>query len=88
MNPETVQTLTSTFEASAQQTEGGVEYWLTRDLQQLLGYDEWRNFGAVITKSKTACDMSGHSVLNHFVDVNNTIKHFPPAKQKMKKWKK
>jgi DNA-damage-inducible protein D len=39
MNAETIQTLTSTIEANAQQTEGGVEYWLARDLQHLLGYD-------------------------------------------------
>jgi len=44
MNTELVQTLTSTFEAHAQRTEGGVEYWLARDLQNLLGYAEWRNF--------------------------------------------
>ena len=35
MKTEIVQTLTSTFEAHAQQTEGGVEYWLARDLQHL-----------------------------------------------------
>ena len=36
--------LTETFEGHAQQTENGVEYWLARDLQKLLGYSEWRNF--------------------------------------------
>jgi DNA-damage-inducible protein D len=73
MKTELVQTLTTTFEAHAQQAEGGVEYWLARDLQYLLGYDEWRNFTAVITKAKTACEVSGHSVRDHFVDVNKTI---------------
>jgi hypothetical protein len=73
MNAEIIQTLTSTFEACAQQTEGGVEYWLARDIQHLLGYDEWRNFSAVISKAKTACDISGHAVRDHFVDVNKTI---------------
>ena len=73
MKTEVVQTLTATFEAHAQQTEGGVEYWLARDLQHLLGYDEWRNFTAVITKAKTACEVSDHSVSDHFVDVNKTI---------------
>ena len=73
MKTELVQTLTSTFEAHAQYTEGGIEYWLARDLQHLLGYDEWRNFNAVIIKAKTACEVSGHSVRDHFVDVNKTI---------------
>ncbi|ABM59874.1 hypothetical protein [Verminephrobacter eiseniae] len=48
MKSELVHALTSTFEGHAQQTDGGVEYWLARDLQHLLGYAEWRNFGTVI----------------------------------------
>lgn len=81
MNAEIVQTLTTAFEGHAQQTEGGIEYWLARDIQHLLGYDEWRNFTAVITKAKTACEVSGHSVRDHFVDVNKTIQ-MPKSAQK------
>lgn len=74
MNTELVQTLTTTFEAHAQQTEGGVEYWLARDLQNLLGYAEWRNFASsAISKAKTACEVSGHVVRDHFVDVNKMV---------------
>jgi DNA-damage-inducible protein D len=73
MKTELVQTLTETFEGHAQKTEQGVEYWLARDLQHLLGYAEWRNFGAVLSKAKTACELSGHPVTDHFVDVNKTI---------------
>ncbi|RQW04504.1 DNA damage-inducible protein D, partial [candidate division KSB1 bacterium] len=73
MKTELVHELTATFEAHAQQTEGGVEYWLARDLQHLLGYDEWRNFTAVIGKAKTACENTGHAVANHFVDVNKMV---------------
>ena len=73
MKTELVQTLTETFEGHAQKTEQGVEYWLARDLQHLLGYAEWRNFGAVLSKAKTACELSGHPVTDHFVGVNKTI---------------
>ena len=73
MKTELVQSLTNTFEGHAQKTEQGVEYWLARDLQHLLGYTEWRNFGAVLSKAKTACELSGHPVVDHFVDVNKTI---------------
>lgn len=73
MKTELVQTLTLTFEAHAQQTEGGVEYWLARDLQHLLGYDEWRNFNTAISKAKTACEVSGHRVADHFVGVNKMV---------------
>ena len=74
MKKELIQSLTTTFEAHAQQTEGGVEYWLVRDLQHLLGYAEWRNFNnTAISKAKTACEMSGHAVSDHFVDVNKMV---------------
>ncbi len=73
MQTEIVQTLTTAFEGHAQKTEGGVEFWLARDLQQLLGYTEWRNFTAVVIKAKTACEVSGHQCFDHFVDVNKMI---------------
>lgn len=73
MKKELVHSLTSTFEAHAQQTESGVEFWLARDLQHLLGYTEWRNFTLVINKAKTACEISGHVITDHFVDVNKMV---------------
>jgi DNA-damage-inducible protein D len=73
MKTELIHSLTSTFEGHAQQTEGGTEYWLARDLQHLLGYAEWRNFGLVISRAKVACEVSGHPVSDHFVDVNKMV---------------
>lgn len=73
MKHETVLTLTTTFEAHAQETEGGVEFWLARDLQHLLGYTKWDNFLNVVSKAKTACEVSGHEVLDHFADVGKMV---------------
>ncbi len=73
MKYELVQSLTDTFEANAQKTEGGVEYWLARDLQVLLGYTKWDNFINAISKARTACEVSGHQVLDHFAGVGKTI---------------
>jgi len=74
METTQIQAMTETFEGHAQQTENGVEYWLARDLQLLLGYAEWRNFNqTAISKAKTACEVSGHAVSDHFVDVNKMI---------------
>ncbi len=73
MKTEVVQALTTTFEGHAQKTESGVEFWLARDVQHLLGYAEWRNFTAVISKAKTACEMSQHSASDHFVAVNKMV---------------
>lgn len=74
METNLVHQLTNTFEGHAQQTETGVEYWLARDLQQLLGYSKWENFQAVIAKARTACEVSGHAVENHFPDVRKMVK--------------
>jgi len=74
MKSDQVITLTTTFEGHAQRTEDGVEYWLARDLQHLLGYAEWRNFHqTAISKAKTACEVSGHQVLDHFADVGKMV---------------
>ena len=73
MNIDTIQVLTETFEGHAQQTDGGIEYWLARDLQHLLGYAEWRNFTAVVTKAKTACEVSNYAISDHFVDVTKMV---------------
>ena len=73
MKTELIHSLTTSFEGHAQQTDGGTEYWLARDLQYLLGYAEWRNFGLVISRAKVACEVSGHPVSDHFVDVNKMV---------------
>ena len=73
METNQILSLTETFEGHAQQTENGVEYWLARDIQHLLGYKEWRNFLQVINKAKTACELSDNSIGNHFVDVNKMV---------------
>ena len=73
MKTEVIHTLTETFEAHAQQTENGVEYWLARDLQYLLGYSKWDNFLNVVSKAKTACEISGHPVADHFADVGKMV---------------
>lgn len=73
MQNDIVLMMTESFEGHAQETETGIEYWLARDLQHLLGYTEWRNFLKVITKAKTACEMSDHGIIDHFVDINKMV---------------
>lgn len=73
MKSEIIRTLTGNFEGHAQQTEGGVEFWLARDLQFLLGYSKWDNFLNVVSKAKTGCEVSGHEVENHFADVGKMV---------------
>jgi DNA-damage-inducible protein D len=64
--------LNKSFEESAYQ-ENGVEYWLARDLQLLLEYNEWRNFSKVIEKAQIACQNAGQNITDHFVDINKMV---------------
>ena len=73
MRTDLVHSLTETFEGHAQQTDGGIEFWLARDLQHLLGYTKWDNFLNVVSKAKTACEVSGHPVADHFSDVGKMV---------------
>ena len=52
MTSDIIFMLTGTFEGHAQQTEGGVEFWLARDLQHLLGYAKWDNFLKIAGQSR------------------------------------
>jgi len=72
MEKQLIIQLNKAFEGSTY-TENGVEYWMARDLQGLLGYTEWRNFLLVIEKAKLACFNSKQLIADHFVDVNKMI---------------
>ena len=65
--------LSKSFEEAAH-IEQGVEYWMARDIQELLEYNEWRNFLNVVKKAKTACQNSDQPVTNHFGDVTKMVK--------------
>jgi DNA-damage-inducible protein D len=72
MEKNTIEKLNKRFEEYAYEQDG-VEYWLARELQELLGYAEWRNFLNSVNKAKESCKTSGIGVSDHFVDVNKMI---------------
>ncbi|MHA4740521.1 DNA damage-inducible protein D [Dyadobacter sp. MSC1_007] len=72
MEIQIITQLSRTFEESAYEQDG-VEYWLARELQLLLGYTDWRNFLNTVEKAKESCKNSSESVSDHFVDVNKMI---------------
>ncbi len=51
----------------------GIEYWLARELQELLEYSQWRNFVNVIDKAKISCKNSDNEISDHFADISKTI---------------
>ena len=73
MEKELITQLNKTFEESAYEQDG-IEYWLARELQGLLGYSEWRNFNNAIEKAKESCKTSGEAISDHFVGVNKMVK--------------
>ncbi len=81
MDRITISKLNKSFKESAYEQDG-VEYWLARELQELLGYSDWRNFLNAVDKAKESCKTTGEGVLDHFVDVTKMVKIGSGAERK------
>ena len=55
-----------TFEDIKHIDDNGNEYWEARELQQILGYKEWRYFSAVIEKAQVSCSQSNNNINSNF----------------------
>ena len=73
MKKKLISKLKNSFEETAYE-ENGIEYWLARDLQVLLGYSDWRNCLNAINKAKKLYKNALIDPDYHFVDVNKMIK--------------
>ena len=51
----------------------GVEFWYARDLQKLLGYEQWRNFELIIHKAQTSCESARINAADHFAEVSKMV---------------
>jgi len=54
-------------------TPNGVEYWRAREIHEVLGYAQWRDFYGVIDRAKKACGADGRDPANHFVVTSNMV---------------
>jgi len=72
MKNERIAELLADFEAIARH-EGGIEYWLARELQPLLGYERWENFTVLLERARTACAAAGQPVPDHFRDLTKMV---------------
>ena len=73
MDKEAIVELINTFESFRKNSDEGIEFWLARDLQKLLGYTNWVNFDKVINKAKQSCETSGNHISDHFADVSKKV---------------
>lgn len=72
MKHELIVELFSKFEQACYH-HNELECWSARELQEILGYAEWRNFRNAIEKAKKSCGNTGFSIDNHFVEVNKMV---------------
>ena len=54
--------------------EFGNEYWLARELQNILGYHQWRSLNDLIERAKVACQESKYNIDDHFAVQHKMIK--------------
>ena len=76
-----------TFEDIKHIDENGIEYWYARELQKVLDYKEWRKFENVIKKAKEACQNTGISTSEHFVEADKLSKRANNAEVVIKDYK-
>ncbi|MEK7075290.1 MAG: DNA damage-inducible protein D [Patescibacteria group bacterium] len=62
------------FETIKSVDENGVEFWMARQLMELLNYAQWSNFEEVIAKAAKSSIASGQNVDNHFVRSEKMVK--------------
>ena len=54
--------------------ENGNEYWFARELQNILGYHQWRSINDLIERAKVACQESKYNIDDHFAVQRKMIK--------------
>lgn len=59
-----------TFDDIRHLDQDGVEFWLGKELYDLLGYSKWEQFIPVIEKAKTSCLNSGGVVDYNFIQID------------------
>jgi len=82
MDKQIISRLRKTFEEHAYEVDG-VEFWFARDLQQLLGYSQWRNFLIAIEKAKESCKNAGQKMEDHFADASKMVAIGSEAKREI-----
>lgn len=74
----------ATFESLRHIDGRGNEFWLARQLANVLGYSQYRHFLPVIERAKKACRNSGQPVGDHIEEILNMVAIGSGAKRQVK----
>lgn len=66
LRTEEINSLFTRFE-TAYRNDGTMEFWSARDLQSILGYNNWQNFLLAIERAQHACMNAGNAIADHFI---------------------
>jgi len=72
MKKEFISELFKKFEDACYDFDG-IECWSARELQDILGYSQWRNFKNVIDKAQKSCEQAGEEAKNHFAEFSKMV---------------
>lgn len=72
MKKEFISELFKKFEDACYDFDG-IECWSARELQDILGYTQWRNFKNVIDKAQKSCEQAGEEAKNHFAEFSKMV---------------
>ena len=77
MDIQKIQEYKSAFDSIAKvikdDDENTIEVWYARELQQVLGYARWENFGIAIYRAMESCKTLGINVDDHFREVTKMV---------------
>jgi DNA-damage-inducible protein D len=65
--------ISNDLDALKKQKTNGIEFWMARDIQVILGYQNWQNFESVIERAKSACESTRVDSTNHFISTSKVI---------------
>lgn len=86
-NKKVVEQHHATFESIRHLDVNGNEYWLARELADVLDYSQYRHFQPVVERAKEACQNSGQPATDHIEDVLTMVDIGSGAKRQVEDYR-
>lgn len=71
--PETDHLVIEKIKALRKTAENGADYWMARDIMEVLAYSKWSDFRQVIERAKASCENAGHYIAHHFAPMPQMV---------------